>query len=213
MELSVSRFSSRKIRIMPTPVTRATIRGVNVYLRPPRTADAAVFLAAARRSRALHGQWMQAPVTAQRFAWLAKRFGAKGELTTHAGYLVFRCDDDALVGVFNLSEIVRGAFKSAYLGYYAFAPLSGQGLMTEGLALVLDIAFRKLALHRVEVNIQPDNLRSIGLVERLGFAREGYSRRYVKIGGRWRDHVRFAMLAEDWRVLRRQQRFPRRETG
>ncbi len=122
---------------------------------------------------------------------------------THAGYLVFRRDDDALVGVFNFSEIVRGAFCSAYLGYFGFAPHAGQGYMTEGMALALDVAFRKLKLHRVEVNIQPTNKRSLGLAQRVGFTREGYSRRYVKIGGRWRDHVRLAMLAEDWRGLRR----------
>jgi ribosomal-protein-alanine N-acetyltransferase len=211
MESAVTGLASRKIAIMPTPATTATIRGVNVYLRPPRTADAATFLAAARRSRALHGRWTQAPVTAQRFALLVKRYAQTKEPATQAGFLVFRRDDDALVGVFNFSEIVRGAFQSTYLGYYAFRPLSGQGLMTEALALALDVAFRKLALHRVEVNVQPANVRSIGLVERLGFAREGYSRRYVKIAGRWRDHIRFAMLAEDWRTLRRQYRFPRRE--
>ncbi len=80
--------------------------------------------------------------------------------------------------------------------------LAGDGYMTEGFALALDFAFRRLALHRVEANVQPANRRSIALVSRLGFEREGYSRRYVKISGRWRDHVRFAMLAEDWRTRR-----------
>jgi ribosomal-protein-alanine N-acetyltransferase len=108
-----------------------------------------------------------------------------------------------LVGVYNFSEIVRGAFQSAYLGYFGFVPLAGKGLMGEGLAAALDIAFSKLKLHRVEVNIQPNNTRSLALAARLGFTREGYSPRYVKISGRWRDHVRFAMLAEDWRKLRR----------
>jgi ribosomal-protein-alanine N-acetyltransferase len=70
--------------------------------------------------------------------------------------------------------------------------------MAEGFALALEYAFRQLKLHRVEANVQPANRRSLALVERLGFEREGYSRRYVKIGGRWRDHVRYAVLAEDW---------------
>ncbi|HEY5309418.1 MAG TPA: GNAT family protein [Casimicrobiaceae bacterium] len=189
---------------MPKQTTAATISGANVYLRPPRRSDQATFLAAARRSRALHGQWTRAPVTAERFALFVQRYAPRRQPAAHAGYLVYRHDDDALVGGFSFSEIVRGAFQSAYLGYYAFVPHAGRGLMTEGLALSLDVAFRSLALHRVEVNIQPTNVRSIGLVERVGFAREGYSRRYVKIAGRWRDHIRYAMLAEDWRKLRRE---------
>jgi len=127
----------------------------------------------------------------------------RGKVTTHVGFLVYRRSDDALLGVFNFSEIVRGAFRSSYLGYFGFAPHSKQGYMTEGMALALDVAFRKLKLHRVEANIQPTNARSIALAARIGFTREGFSRRYIKIAGRWRDHVRYAMLAEDWVRLRR----------
>jgi ribosomal-protein-alanine N-acetyltransferase len=183
--------------------SRATIAGPTVYLRPPRKSDAGAFLAAAHASRSLHGPWTRPPDDAARYAAFVARCAARGKLATHAGYLVLRREDDALVGVFNLSEIVRGAFCSAYLGYFGFAPHSGRGYMTEGMALVLDLAFRKLGLHRVEVNIQPTNTRSLRLARRIGLTREGYSRRYVKIAGRWRDHVRFAMLAEDWRTLRR----------
>src|SRR6185369_3506409 len=122
---------------------------------------------------------------------------------THAGVLVRRADDDALVGVFNFSGIVRGSFDSAYLGYYAFAPHNGSGHMVEGLALALDFAFRTLKLHRVEVNVQPRNARSHALVAGAGFVREGFSRRYLRIAGRWRDHVRYAMLVEDWRARKK----------
>ena len=73
----------------------------------------------------------------------------------------------------------------------------------EGVQLALDVAFRTLELHRVEVNVQPENVRSLAFAERAGFRREGYSPRYLKIQGRWRDHVRCALLVEDWRARQR----------
>ena len=188
---------------MPTHPTTAPICGPRVYLRPPRLSDAAAFLAATRASRTLHGAWTRPPETRAGFDAFVRRFAQPSEDTANAGFLVLRREDDALVGVFNFSEIVRGAFRSTYLGYFGFAPHAGRGYMIEGMALALDVAFRRLKLHRVEVNIQPTNARSLALAQRIGFTREGYSRRYVKIAGRWRDHIRFAMLAEEWRALRR----------
>ena len=186
---------------MPTRRLLPSATGPRVHLRPPRPSDEAAFLRAARASRRLHGAWAKAPSTPLRFASFVERYD--GRNPSHAGFLVVRNEDGAIAGVLNFSEIVRGLFQSAYLGYYGFAPLAGGGYMTEGLVLALDVAFRKLKLHRVEVNVQPTNRRSLALVGRVGFTREGFSRRYVKIGGRWRDHVRFAMLAEDWPALRR----------
>jgi ribosomal-protein-alanine N-acetyltransferase len=72
--------------------------------------------------------------------------------------------------------------------------------MTEAMSLMLKYAFIHLKLHRLEANVQPDNAASVALIKRAGFIREGYSRRYLKIGGRWRDHERWAILAEDWRA-------------
>ena len=193
---------------MPIPSTRHAVvvrrRGSRVYLRPPRKRDAETFLAAAHASRRLHGAWVLPPRNATRFAEYVARYGKRAQrdpaTATHAGLVVWRAEDDAIVGVFNFSEIVRGAFHSAYLGYYAFAPHAGDGYMSDGLALALAFAFRTLKLHRVEVNVQPANTRSLALVRRAGFIREGYSRRYVKIADRWRDHVRLALLVEDWRA-------------
>ena len=199
---------------MPTPSKRPapTVRhrGPRVYVCVPRLRDADAFLAAVRASRRLHRAWVRAPQTAMAFREYVARFGPRAQrdprTATRAGVLVRRIDNDALVGVFNFSEIVRGSFHSAYLGYYAFAPHAGAGHMADGLALALRFAFHTLALHRVEVNVQPRNTRSHALVLRAGFVREGFSRRYLRIAGRWRDHVRYAMLAEDWRVRRKSRR-------
>mgnify|MGYP006778483145 FL=1 len=115
------------------------------------------------------------------------------------GYAI-RSPDGALAGVINLNGIVRGLFQNAYLGYYAFAPHTNRGYMGEALAQVLRVAFVRHKLHRVEANIQPDNLASLALVKRAGFRLEGYSPRYLKIGGRWRDHERWAITVEEWRA-------------
>jgi ribosomal-protein-alanine N-acetyltransferase len=119
---------------------------------------------------------------------------------TYEGFLIL--SEGRLVGVINVSEIVRGHFQSAFLGFYAFAPHQGQGYMSEGLRLVVAEMFKRRGLHRLEANIQPVNSRSIALVKRLGFRLEGYSPRYLKISGRWRDHERWAITSEDWRGSR-----------
>jgi ribosomal-protein-alanine N-acetyltransferase len=188
---------------MPTRPAPTTLVGARVYLRAPRRSDAQPFLAAALASRRLHGSWVLAPRTDEAFTAYVRRFGSRrAAAPSCVGYLAVSRADDTLVGVFNLSEIVRGAFQSAYLGYYGFRAHAGKGLMKEALGLALDAAYGTLGLHRVEVNVQPTNTRSVGLVQAVGFTEEGFSRRYLRIAGRWRDHRRFAMLAEDWKVLR-----------
>lgn len=116
--------------------------------------------------------------------------------------LVCRAEDDAIMGSIALSQIVRGNFHSAYLGYQIGVEFAGQGYMSEAIQLMLRHAFVNLKLHRLEANIQPGNTASIALVKRAGFVQEGYSPRYLKICGRWRDHERWAIVAENWRKLR-----------
>jgi [ribosomal protein S5]-alanine N-acetyltransferase len=190
-----------------TAPNQALAVGPRVYLRRPGRRDAVPFLAAANASAPLHERWVQAPTTLEDYARYVARFGGRSTddpaSITHLGLLACNRADDALVGVFNISEVVRGVFQSAYLGYYALSPYQGQGFMAEGIVLALDVLFQTLRLHRVEVNVQPTNARSITLARKAGFEREGYSRRYVKIGGRWRDHERWALLVEDWRTKRR----------
>ena len=115
-------------------------------------------------------------------------------LDTFADDVVRLCDDAALVGCTNLTNVVMGVLRSGYLGYFAFAAKAGQGLMTEGLRAVVRQAFGPPGLHRLEANIQPGNTASIALVRACGFVREGWSPKYQKNGAHWRDHERWTRV-------------------
>ena len=147
-------------------------------------------------SRSLHHPWSNPPTDLDSFALLVAR--AKQE--DYDVQLVCLRDGGAIVGYFALSQIFRGAIDNAYLGYDGSAPYAGRGYMREGLELMLRHAFRVQRLHRVEANVQPGNKRSRALVEGAGFRLEGFSPRYLKIGGRWRDHERWALTVEDWQA-------------
>jgi ribosomal-protein-alanine N-acetyltransferase len=128
-----------------------------------------------------------------------------------ACFLICLVENRSIAGSINLSQIFRGGFQNAYLGYYMGARYAGQGYMTEAVQLIVRHAFEQLKLHRLEANIQPGNTASIAVVKRAGFTLEGYSRRYLKICGRWRDHQRWAIVSEDWRL--RAQTIRRRFTN
>ncbi len=162
-----------------------------IHIRAPGRSDEAAFLAAVARSRSYHRTWVKPPSTAVQYReWLGRL-----KQPTHYSFLVLLRGTDEIVGVFNISNIVLGQFCSAFLGYYGFAGHERQGLMAEGLRAVVSHAFKKLKLHRLEANIQPGNAPSIALAAACGFEKEGYSPRYLKIGGRWRDHERWAIRA------------------
>jgi ribosomal-protein-alanine N-acetyltransferase len=171
-------------------------RSTSVVLEAPSIERQAEFLRAVGRSRRLHRRWVVPPRTAAQYQAFLERI----RQPDHIGHFVCTRTGD-LVAVININAIVRGVFQSGYLGYYTFAPHEGQGYMRQGLELVLRAAFGKYRLHRVEANIQPDNVRSISLVRRLGFRREGYSPRYLKVAGRWCDHERWALTIEDYKRL------------
>jgi ribosomal-protein-alanine N-acetyltransferase len=170
-----------------------------VHLAAISEADRQEFLAAMRASVDLHRPWLWPALTDLEFDAVLERC-AREEFET---LIARRRRDHALVGYFSVSNIIRGALQSAFLGYGANAAYAGQGYMSEALALVLDQAFGPLGLHRLEANIQPANRRSLALVRRAGFRREGLSPRYLRIAGQWRDHERWAILAEEWRSRRR----------
>ncbi|MEQ8861076.1 MAG: GNAT family protein [Pseudomonadales bacterium] len=160
---------------------------LRVYLRPVTRRDRSEFLDLMQRSRVLHDPWIQPPLSNLNF----HNYLARTHRDDHEGLLVCCRDSDAIAGVININNIVRGSFLSASLGYYAGAPYVNRGYMREGLELVKSYAFRNLGLHRLEANIQPDNAGSIALVKRCGFVYEGLSPRFLYIAGAWRDHERW----------------------
>lgn len=162
---------------------------MRVTVRPIALDDEAEFLAAARASRKLHAPWIATPQDAATFRRHVSRFVAP----THHGFLVID-PHGRIAGAINLTNAIYGPFCSAYLGWYVFAGFERRGLMAQGLRRVLRIAFGQLRLHRLEANIQPGNRPSIALARACGFSQEGYSRAYLKIGGRWRDHERWAIV-------------------
>jgi ribosomal-protein-alanine N-acetyltransferase len=105
--------------------------------------------------------------------------------------------DGRLAGQVTVDNIVRGALRSGYLGYWIDRAVAGRGMGSLAVALVCDHAFGQVGLHRLQADIRPENLPSQRLVERLGFRQEGRLRRYLDIDGDWRDHLAYALLAED----------------
>jgi [ribosomal protein S5]-alanine N-acetyltransferase len=105
--------------------------------------------------------------------------------------------DGRLAGQVTLDNVVRGALRSGYLGYWIDRAVAGRGMASLAVALVCDHAFGAVGLHRVEADIRPENGPSRRLVEGLGFRQEGLLRRYLDIDGDWRDHLAYALLAED----------------
>ena len=164
-----------------------------VSIRLLRAADRDAFLAMVRESRELHRPWAYPPERSDQFDELLSRCSRED----FACFVVIDDETGDIAGVFNISQIVRGSFQSAFLGYYGSARHAGKGLMRDGLQLVLDYAFGPLSLHRIEANIQPGNAASIALARGAGFRLEGYSPRYLLIGGQWRDHERYALTVDE----------------
>jgi [ribosomal protein S5]-alanine N-acetyltransferase len=169
-----------------------------VELSTPGPQDEADFIAAMTASAAVHRPWLFPPTTPDGYREYLGRLGERKH-----GFLARRIDDGALVGWLNVSDIVRGALQGANVSYGGVAEFRGQGYMSEALELVLHEAFVTLALHRLEANIQPGNAGSLALVRRAGFQLEGFSPRYLKIDGDWRDHERWALRSEAWLARRR----------
>jgi len=173
-----------------------------VELRPPKLRDARVWSEIRLRNRSWLEPWEpSSPMSWEErnavSAWPAlhsalKASGRKGTMLpfmiTYGG---------RIVGQINVSNVVHGALRSCTVGYWVDGVMAGRNITPTALALVIDHCFGAVGLHRVEVDIRPENRASLRVVEKLGLRREGFYERFLDIDGGWRDHVAFAVTAEE----------------
>ncbi|MGG2459681.1 GNAT family N-acetyltransferase [Streptomyces sp. RGM 3693] len=175
-----------------TSTDRYLARGPRVGIRHFTADDREEFTGLSRQSADLHRPWLFPPDSDAAFDGYLARL----QEPLREGFLICEYNSGRIAGYLTINNIVHGAFCSGAIGYGAFAPAAGRGLMSEGLRLVLRHAFGPLGLHRLEANIQPSNKQSISLVERAGFRLEGFSPDFLFVDGAWRDHERWAITRE-----------------
>jgi ribosomal-protein-alanine N-acetyltransferase len=165
-------------------------------LEAPSSQRERAYLDAAHRSRELHRGLVTVARTPEEYGLLLQR---SRQSSQEAFFIVLEATSE-LVGVVNLSEIDYDRYRVASLGYYAFMPHAGRGLMREGIVLAIGIAFGELGLERLDASVQPRNARSIALLSSLGFSHAGRWS-YLKVGARWRAHERWVLHEIEWRGL------------
>ena len=170
--------------------TRGSPTVVDVRIEIASDRHRPTFLQAARDSRELHGDWVAPPLTAEAYdTWITRMEDERSR-----AFIVIDPAEFLPAAMVTLSEIVRGPLQSAFVSYYALAPYAGRGFVRAALLQVIKHAFTGLRLHRLEANIQPQNEASKRLIECVGFTYEGYSPRYLRVKGEWKDHERWALI-------------------
>jgi ribosomal-protein-alanine N-acetyltransferase len=173
--------------------------GGRVVVRPPERGDYEAWAKLRAGSRAFLAPWEPSwpPDALARANFRARIARYIEDWRTDQAYNFFIfAHDETLLGGIGLANIRRGVAETASLGYWIGEPFARQGYMTATLPLVLDFAFARLRLHRVEAACLPTNVPSRALLLRAGFHEEGYARQYLRIDGKWRDHLLFAILRE-----------------
>ncbi|MCM5553054.1 GNAT family N-acetyltransferase [Pleomorphomonas sp. NRK KF1] len=181
--------------------TLPTLTDDVVSLRLPAVSDYSAWVNERSESHAFlkpwEPTWSAEDLTRASFKRRVRRVQREAAEQTGFAFLIFRRDDDALLGGITLSNIRRGVSQSCCLGYWMSARHAGRGYMRRAVDLVLKFCFDELRLHRVEAACIPGNDRSLGLLEKAGFVREGYAKRYLMIDGRWQDHVLLSHMATE----------------
>jgi [ribosomal protein S5]-alanine N-acetyltransferase len=180
-----------------------TIRGRRIHMRIPTVADYAAWARLRSQSRDFLTPWepLWGPGDLERLSFRnrVRRYQDEAQSGTGYPFFIFHNSDQRLLGGITLSNVRRGVTQAGTVGYWMGAPFAGQGYMSEAVRLMIGFAFDTLRLHRLEAACIPTNGRSIHLLEKAGFRREGLFRSYLKINGTWQDHVVFSLIEDDER--------------
>ena len=180
------------------------IQGKEVYLRYPRIADYASWSALRGESREFLTKWepvwAEDELTRGAFRRRIKRYQKETRLDSAYVFFVFRKHDDTLMGGCTLSNVRRGVTQCCALGYWIGSRFARQGYMTDAIRVLIPFVFKTLGLHRIEAACVPENEPSRNLLGKAGFRQEGLAKRYLLINGVWSDHVRYALLEDEYQA-------------
>ncbi|HEU0241804.1 MAG TPA: GNAT family protein [Micromonosporaceae bacterium] len=191
---------------MTAPGWPVVLRDGPVELRPYRHRDGRTWSQLRRTNEAWLSRWepttlgdwrdLNSPLAYRSLLRELRRTAREGTAMPFAIWLV-EGGNSRMVGQLTIGNIVRRAFCSGHAGYWIDASVAGRGIMPTALALATDHAFTSGGMHRMEVNIRPENTASRRVVEKLGFREEALHVRYLHIDGAWRDHIGYALTAEE----------------
>jgi len=177
------------------------VTGASVTLRAPQSGDFAEWAALREASRNFlvpwEPTWPPDDLTRSAFRRRLKRYAEDQRGDLAYAFLIFRSEDNAMIGGLTLANIRRGVAQAGSIGYWIGAPYARKGYMTAAVRALIPYGFTTLRLHRLEAACIPDNTASIQLLERTGFKREGYARSYLCINGTWQDHLLYARIKDD----------------
>jgi ribosomal-protein-alanine N-acetyltransferase len=187
--------------LIPFGNTGPVIVGRNVMLRMPRPRDHAQWAALRSESRAFlepwEPRWASDELSPAAWKQRLRRYRADYAQGSGLAFFIFDNASGRLAGGINVTNIRHGVSQCGSIGYWMGESFAGRGLMHEALQLVTRHCFATLRLHRLEAACIPQNERSIRVLEKAGFRREGLLHAYLKINGRWQDHFLYALVADD----------------
>lgn len=177
------------------------IEGAGVFLRAPQLMDFTEWAELRERSRRFlipwEPEWPADDLSRASFRNRLRRYASEARLDQGYPFFVFRTSDRLLVGGVTLSNVRRGVAQAANLGYWMGEPFARKGYMSAAVTALIPFSHGALGLKRIEAACLPENTASVQLLEKLGFVREGYARKYLCIAGRWQDHLLYARLSSD----------------